>query len=266
MFSRSQPLIVLFNIILSAYVIFFNKLEEVPMKIILLYSILIAALFTSCNLSDIEKALTLAGTGTGLTEQDAASGIKEALLQGTSQGVQTLSKVDGYFGNSLIKIPFPPEAKTIEQSLRSIGLDNQINQVVLSLNRAAENAAQEAKPIFVAAIKKMTIADAINIVRGSNDAATLYLKKSTSIELSSKFQPVIKSSLDKVNATKYWTNIISTYNTIPLVEPINPNLTEYVTNKALDGLFSMIAKEELAIRKDPVARTSEILKKVFGNN
>ncbi len=234
------------------------------MNNILLFSISCALLFISCNIGDLEKALTM--TGTGLTEQDAASGIKEALLQGTSQGVQILSKIDGYFGNPEIKIPFPPEASTIERSLRSIGFDKQVNQVVLSLNRAAENAAQEAKPIFVAAIKNMTIADAIGIVRGSNDAATLYLKKNTSRELSNKFQPVIKSSLDKVNATKYWTGIIKTYNTIPLVEPINPNLTEYVTNKALDGLFSMIAKEELAIRKDPVARTSEILKKVFGRN
>jgi hypothetical protein len=242
------------------------KQKDIPMKMIFLVSILFAVFFISCNLSDIEKALTMTGTGSGLTEQDAASGIREALLQGTSHGVQILSKTDGYFGNSLIKIPFPPEASSIEKSLRSIGLDKQVNQVVLSLNRAAENAAQEAKPIFVAAIKKMTIADAISIVRGSNDAATIYLKKSTTIELSNKFQPVIKSSLDKVNATKYWTNVITTYNTIPLVEPINPNLTEYVTNKALDGLFLMIAKEELAIRKDPVARTTEILKKVFGNN
>jgi hypothetical protein len=229
-----------------------------------LLSLSLAVFFISCtDLLTIQKALTLASSG--LTEEDAASGIKEALLQGTSEGVQTLSKLNGYFGNPEIKIPFPPEASTIEQSLRSIGLDKQVNQVVLSLNRAAENAALEAKPIFVAAIKKMTIADAIGIVNGNNDAATRYLEKSTSSELSKKFQPVIQTSLNKVNAIKYWTDIISTYNAIPLVEKINPNLTEYVTDKAMKGLFSMIEKEELAIRKDPVARTTELLKKVFGN-
>ncbi|MBN1396749.1 MAG: DUF4197 domain-containing protein [Bacteroidetes bacterium] len=238
------------------------------MKKNLLFAVLFSFIFISfsCSISDLEKALLMTGTGTGLTEQDAASGIREALIQGTSKGVVSLSKLDGYFGNPQIKIPFPPEAKAIEQNLRSIGLDKQVNQVVLSLNRAAENAAQEAKPIFVAAIKKMTIADAVNIVRGNNDAATRYLERNTTNELSSKFQPVIKSSLDKVNATKYWSDIINTYNTIPLVEKVNPNLTQYVTDKALNGLFTMIAKEELAIRKDPVARTSEILKKVFGGS
>jgi hypothetical protein len=234
------------------------------MKRSLFLSFSLTFFFISCaNFPELEKVLT--AKGSGLTEQDAASGIKEALVQGTSEGVQTLSKLDGYFGNREIKIPFPPEASAIEKSLRSMGFDNQVNQVVLSLNRAAENAALEAKPIFVAAIKKMTIADAISIVKGKNDAATCYLEKTTSTELSKKFQPIIKTSLDKVHGTKYWANIINTYNTIPLVEQVNPNLTEYVTNKAMEGLFTMIAKEELAIRKDPMARTTELLKRVFGN-
>ncbi|TAL66603.1 MAG: DUF4197 domain-containing protein, partial [Bacteroidetes bacterium] len=121
------------------------------------------------------------------------------------------------------------------------------------------------KPIFIAAIKGMTVKDAINIVRGQNNAATMYLKNTTSPELKNKFQPVIKTSLDNVNATKYWSDLITTYNKIPLVRKMNPNLTEYVTDKAINGLFVMIAKEEIRIRKDPMARTSELLKKVFGN-
>jgi hypothetical protein len=134
-----------------------------------------------------------------------------------------------------------------------------------SMNRAAEKAANEAKPIFIAAIKNMTIRDAINIVKGTDNAATLYLKNNTSTELIEKFQPIIKTSLDDVNATRYWGDLITTYNKIPLVKKMNPNLPEYVTQKAIDGLFVMIAKEELKIRKDPMARTSDLLKKVFGN-
>ena len=130
---------------------------------------------------------------------------------------------------------------------------------------AVEKAANEAKPIFIAAIKGMTVTDAINIVKGQNNAATLYLQKTTTPELKNKFQPVIKTSLDNTSVTKYWNDLITTYNKIPFVRKMNPNLTEYVTDKAINGLFVMIAKEELKIRKDPVARTSELLKKVFGN-
>ena len=133
------------------------------------------------------------------------------------------------------------------------------------MNRAAEKAATEAKPIFVAAIKGMTVKDAINIVKGADNAATMYLKNTTTPELVEKFQPIIKTSLDNVNATKYWSDLITMYNKIPLVKKMNPNLTDYVTRKAIDGLFIMIAKEEIKIRKDPMARTSELLKKVFGS-
>jgi hypothetical protein len=202
----------------------------------------------------------------GLSEKDAADGIKEALVKGTGEGVKFVSKLDGYFGNPEIKIPFPPDAKVIETKLRSVGLGKKVDEVVLSINRAAEDAAKDAEQIFVAAVKGMTVKDAINIVKGANDAATQYLKRTTSPELKAKFLPVIKASLDKVNATKYWTDVINTYNKIPFVQKMNPNLPEYVTGKAIDGLFVMIAKEELKIRKDPVARTSELLKKVFGGN
>jgi hypothetical protein len=201
----------------------------------------------------------------GLTEKDAADGIKEALIKGTEQGVKIVSNVNGYFGNPEIKIPFPPEAKEMESKLRAAGFGKKVDEFVLTINRAAEDAAKEAKPIFLAAITNMTITDAINIVKGENNAATKYLEKTTAPELNAKFQPPIKTSLDKVNATKYWKEIITLYNKIPFVKKMNPNLPEYVTRKAIDGLFVMVAKEELKIRKDPVARTSELLKKVFGN-
>ncbi len=199
-----------------------------------------------------------------VTETDAVAAIREALIKGAESGVAIVSKQDGYFANPQIKIPFPPEAKTVESKLRGIGLDNQVDEVVLSLNRAAEDAAKDAAPIFMAAIKGMTVNDALQIVRGADDAATRYLERTTSPELRSKFRPVIQASLDKVNATRLWSDVINTYNQIPFVTRMNPDLAGYVTDKAIEGLFVMVAKEEKQIRKDPVARTTEILKKVFG--
>ena len=207
----------------------------------------------------------LSSGGTGFTEQEAARGIREALTKGTGKSVDILSVADGYFGNPEIKIPFPEDARLVESRLRSMGLGKKVDEAILSINRAAENAAVEAKPIFVNAITGMSIQDAIGIVKGANNAATEYLRRTTSTDLRAEFKPVIKKSLDKVQATKYWGDVINTYNMIPLVQKINPDLADYVTGKAIDGLFIMIAKEELKIRKDPLARTSELLKKVFGN-
>jgi hypothetical protein len=201
----------------------------------------------------------------GLTEKDAADGIKEALINGTGESVKLVSVLNGYWSNPEIKIPFPPEATEIESKLRALGLSKKVDEFNESMNHAAEKAANEAKPIFLAAIKGMTVKDAINIVRGSDNAATMYLKNTTSTELIDKFRPPVKTSLDNVNATKYWSDLITIYNKIPMVKKMNPDLTQYVTQKAIDGLFIMIAKEELKIRKDPMARTSELLKKVFGN-
>src|ERR1035437_614147 len=214
-------------------------------------------------LKDAKKMLN--SKSKGLTEKDAADGIKEALVNGTGESVKSVSVLNGYWGNPEIKIPFPSEAKEMESKLRAVGMGKKVDEFNESMNRAAEKAANEAKPIFIAAIKNMTIRDAINIVKGTDNAATLYLKNNTSTELIEKFQPIIKTSLDDVNATRHWGDLITTYNKIPLVKKMNPNLPEYVTQKAIDGLFVMIAKEELKIRKDPMARTSDLLKKVFGN-
>jgi hypothetical protein len=235
-------------------------------KLVLVASfIVVSGLFTETNAQLLKDIKSIFSKNTGLTQQDAANGIKEALIKGTSESVLKASQLDGYFKNPEIKIPFPKDAKNVEKKLRAIGLGKQVDNVILSLNRAAEDAAKEAKPIFIAAIKGMTITDAINIVKGSNDEATKYLNKTTSPELNNKFQPIIKASLDKVDGTKYWRDIMQTYNKIPFVKQVNPDLTEYVTSKAIEGLFIMIAQEELKIRKDPVARTSELLRKVFGN-
>lgn len=202
---------------------------------------------------------------TSLTEKDAVAGIREALVKGTGESVKIVSKVNGYFANPQIKIPFPPEARDVETKLRAIGLGSQVDEVIASINRAAEDAAKSAEPVFVSAINGMSISDAINIVKGSNDAATRYLEKTTSPELKSKFSPIIKTSLDKVDATRLWAEVIKQYNQIPFVKKQNPDLTAYVTDKAIAGLFVMVAKEEAKIRHDPAAQVTELLKKVFGN-
>jgi hypothetical protein len=214
-------------------------------------------------LKDAKKLLN--SKSKSLTEKDAADGIREALVKGTDESVKLVSVLNGYWANPEIKIPFPSEAREMESKLRSIGMGKKVDEFNESMNRAAEKAANEAKTVFIAAIQGMTVRDAINIVKGANNAATMYLKNTTSPELKEKFKPIIKTSLDNVNATRYWSDLITIYNRIPMVRKMNPDLTDYVTGKAIDGLFVMIAKEELKIRKDPVARTSELLKKVFGN-
>jgi len=231
----------------------------------LIVAISFACTFESCAqfLKNLQKAVE--GQTSAYTEQDAASAIREALVSGTGKGVDIVSVVDGYLGNPEIRIPFPPEAAQIESTLRNAGFGSKVDQVVTSINRAAELAATEAKPIFVSAITGMTITDAINIVRGPDNAATEYLKRTTTTGLTNAFQPVIADALEKVDATKYWDDLINTYNKIPFVKKMDPDLARYVTGQAIIGLFVMIAKEELNIRKDPLARTSELLKKVFGN-
>jgi hypothetical protein len=224
--------------------------------------ILIGSLATAqLNLNKLKKSLS----GGSLTTEEIAAGLKEALTNGVSKGSDLVSQLDGYYKNPEIKIPFPPEVKQVETSLRQLGLGSEVDKFVESLNRAAEDAAKEAKPIFVSAIKQMTIQDAWGILKGEQDAATKYLNRTTSPALKEKFKPVIKKSLDKVNATKYYSDLVKTYNKIPLVQKVNPNLDDYATDKAIQGLFVMIAKEEKNIRANPGARTSELLKKVFAN-
>jgi hypothetical protein len=214
---------------------------------------------------DVKNAVKEEVTGSSLTEGEVGGGLKEALLNGINKGVDQLSKPDGYFKDMAIKILLPEEAQKAEATLRKMGMDKQVDEAIEAMNRAAEDAANGAKDIFVDAVKQMTFQDAMNILRGEQDAATQYLDKTTRTALTEKFQPVIKVSLDKVDATKYWETIFSKYNKVPFVKPINPDLEEYVTQKALDGLFYQIAKQEAEIRTNPGARTSELMKKVFAN-
>lgn len=221
----------------------------------------ITLFFTSCD--TLNQLGGQFGLGTP-TEAEINSGLKQALEYGTSYASDRLSEEDGYLGNLAIKIVFPEEAQKVENTLRSIGLGNLCDQVITSVNRAAEDAAIEAKPIFVAAIKEMTITDVRNILLGQNDAATQYFENKTTSSLESKFKPIIETSLNKVGATKYWGDVIGKYNQVPLVKPIETDLSKYVTQKAIDGLFYEIAKEELKIRENVAARSTVLLQKVFG--
>lgn len=213
----------------------------------------------------LDKAKKAVSGNKALSAEEVAQGLKEALTNGISKGSDLTSKVDGYFKNPEIKIPFPPDVKKVETRLRQMGLGGEVDKFVLSLNRGAEDAAKEAKPIFVAAIKQMTIDDAFSILKGEPDAATQFLKKTTTAQLKEKFKPVVQKSLDKVSATQYYGDLVGTYNKIPLVQKVNPDLNEYATDMAIQGLFIMIAKEEKNIRQDPLARTSDLLKRVFGS-
>jgi Protein of unknown function (DUF4197) len=212
-------------------------------------------------INDAKKAV---GTPKALTKDEVANGLKEALVNGITKGTDLTSKVDGYFKNPEIKIPFPRDVKKVEDKLRQLGMGSEVDRFVLTLNRGAEEAAKEAKPIFISAIKQMTIDDAFAVLKGQPDAATQFLKRTTSTQLKEKFRPVVQANLDKVNATKYYGELITNYNRIPFVSKVNPNLNEYATDMAIQGLFTMIAKEEKSIRQDPAARTTELLKKVFG--
>lgn len=238
--------------------------------IILLVSILTitialeAQLFETLKREAVKQALDVESTSINFTQDEAAGAIKEALTKGISKGAEQVSKADGFLKNPEIKIPFPEDAKKVETTLRKAGMGKQVDQAVVSINRAAEMASKEAKEVFIQSIKDMSVKDAVKIIKGEDDAATSYLQENTSEELASRFKPIIKTSLEKTDATKNWNTVMKSYNKIPFVKKVNPDLTDYVTQKALDGLFIMIAKEELEIRKDPIARTTDLLKKVFG--
>ena len=194
---------------------------------------------------------------------DIGAGLKEALQKGVTEQVTKLTAVDGFYKNEAVKILFPEELQKVDKTLRSIGLSSLADEGVKALNRAAEDAVKEATPIFVSAITSMKITDAKNILTGGDTAATTYLEGTTSTSLAAKFSPVIQTSLSKVGADKIWETIIARYNKVPLVTKVNPDLTNYVTEKAMEGVFKMIAVEEKDIRTNLSARTSPLLKKVF---
>ena len=212
----------------------------------------------------LDKVSTATGGVVNPSPAEMAMGLKEALEKGTNLSVDRLNLENGFLGNPGIKLPFPEEAVQVERSLRKIGLGNLCDQLTTSINRAAEDAVKEARPLFTQAIKDMTFKDVQGILLGSERAATDYLQLSTAAGLKVKFAPPIQASLQKVGATAHWETVMSRYNKIPLVKPVNTDLTAYVTDKALQGLFLEIAKEELALRKNSNLRSSPLLLKVFG--
>ncbi|HKG06031.1 MAG TPA: DUF4197 domain-containing protein [Pedobacter sp.] len=238
------------------------------MKKISLYTIAIFIMaLSSCDVqsqAQLGNILKQIPAGGNPTATEIGLGLKQALEIGTSKGADQLSAKDGFLGNLALKILFPPEAQKVEKTLRSVGLGSLADNVITSLNRAAEDAAKEAKPIFISAIKQMTIADATNILFGSKDAATSYFKRVTTDQLMEKFKPVITASLSKVGATKYWGDAAGQYNKLPLVKPVNTDLSAYVAQKAIEGMFIQVAQEELKIRDNIGARSTTLLQKVFG--
>lgn len=207
---------------------------------------------------------TGSGLGSNLSNDEVVSGLREALNVGSNAAAGSASKKDGFLKNPLIKIPFPKEAKVVETKARQIGMGAQVDKFVTTMNRAAEEASKEAVPVFVGAIKGMTITDGLSILRGGENAATNYLKFKTTTELTNRFSPIVKNAINRVELTKYWNPIIRAYNKVPGVRKQNPDLDRYITEKTLEGLFILLAQEEAKIRKDPAAQVTALLKKVFG--
>ncbi len=250
------------------------------MKEIKLFALLLVIALTtpSCaqfnwkKVVDDAKETTEGVLGSGssgkLTNQEVISGLKEALEVGTGNSSSQASKVDGFFKNTAIKLPFPPDAIKVKNTVEDLGMKKQVDEFVLTINRAAEEAAKDAKPIFVSAIKGMSIQDGFEILKGADNAATVYLDNKTHAQLKETFRPKVANAIQKVNVTKYWNPIITKYNAVTTLtggDKINPDLEDYITERAIQGLFTLIAEEEKKIRQDPLARVSDVLKKVFGS-
>lgn len=216
---------------------------------------------TACG--ELQDVLDKLPQGGGISNADIAAGLRQALDFGIDKQVSKLAQTDGFFKNELVKILLPDELKKVDKTLRDIGLSKLADEGLKILNRAAEDAVKEATPIFVDAVKGITFTDAKGILLGNDDAATRYLTGKTQTALYGKFHPVIKQSFDKVGADKIWENLITKYNGLPFTNDVNPNLTDYVTNEALEGVYTMISVEEKEIRTKLSSRTTDLLKKVF---
>jgi hypothetical protein len=216
---------------------------------------------TAAKKTDLGKLLG-SGNKSGLSNEEIINGLKEALNVGTNNAASQLSAVDGFFKDAALKILLPQEAQKVESKLRALGMGKQVDNAILSMNRAAEDAAKEVAPIFLEAIRGITIQDGVGILRGGDFAATQYLKGRTTAALTERFRPVIEASLKKVDATRHWNTLFTNYNRFSS-EKVNPDLTAHVTEKALAGIFHQVGLEEQKIRKDPAARVTDVLKKVF---
>lgn len=213
----------------------------------------------------VNNAITGGTTAPSLTNDEIIKGLREALTVGTNSSTAIASKADGYLKNARLFIPWPAEAKDMRDKLVKLGMTKQVNDFETSLNRAAEEAAKKAAPVFINAITNMSISDGLAILNGNDTAATNYLRKSSYTPLYNEFLPVVKEAITKVNVTKYWNPLVTKYNKLPGVKKQNPDLNDYVTKKAANGLFVLVADEEAKIRKDPMARVTDLLKKVFGS-
>lgn len=233
------------------------------MKAYLSSILILFFLLSSCTSQQIQSTLNTL-LNTPLTTEEIGAGLKEALSKGARSGADALAQDGGYFDDLAYRILLPEEARVVTDRLRIIpGFTNLEEVVIRKINQGAEDAAKEAAPIFLDAIKRMTIQDAMGILKGDKDAATQYLVRTTRDQLYAKFNPVIINSLDKFDARKVWSDATTKYNSIPLLDDVDTDLAGYVTNKALDGLFKKVAVEELNIRDNISARTSDLLKKVF---
>ena len=234
-------------------------IKQITMKKVLM--LMVAVSLSSC--AEMQQVMNQFPQTQGIGGVDIAGGLKEALNNGISKQVTKLTTTDGFYRNELVKILLPEELRKVDSGLRKLGLNSLADEGLKVLNRAAEDAVKEAIPIFVDAVRNMSFADARGILMGSQNSATNYLQNSTSTALYGKFNPVIKNSFTKVGADKVWANIITKYNSLPLVNKVNPDLTDYVTNQAMNGVFKMVAVEEKNIRTNISSRTSVLLQKVF---
>ena len=231
------------------------------MKKVMLLGLLTMGSFTLNSCDELQQVM--GNTTQGGSGFNVASGLKQALEMGVSSGVDLLSKDGGYFKDQAVRILLPEELQKVDKTLRSVGLGSLADQGLKVLNEAAENAVSQAKPIFLSAIRNMTFTNAMNILKGDNTAATTYLKNSTYSSLETAFAPKVQASLSEVGADKVWENIINKYNQRPLVKPVEPNLTKYVTQQAINGLFVKVGDKEKEIRTNIAARTTPLLKSVF---
>jgi len=214
------------------------------------------------SLASKANSILSGGNVKGLSNGDIVAGLKEALSQGVTKGTNQLSAVDGFLANAAVKVILPQEAEKVEKTLRNIGMGKMVDDAIVSMNRAAEDAAKDAAPIFINAVKNISVADGFSILKGADTAATGFLRKNTNEQLTAAFRPTIEKSLQKTGATKYWSDLVGAYNKVSF-RKINPDLAAYVTDKATYGIFYQIAEEERSIRKNPAARSTELLKKVF---
>jgi hypothetical protein len=239
---------------------------------------LLALFVTHSNaltMSDVKDALKSKGSTSAtnssnakgvdsLSNDEASGGLKEALTQGVSKAVASLGAMDGFFGNNAVKIPLPNSLKKIQKGMKMMGMGKQSDELVLKMNRAAEAAVPEAKALLVDSVKKMTLADAKTILTGPQDAATQYFKKTTSAQMAEKFLPIVQKATEKVQLAETYNKYAAMGSKFGVVKKEDANINQYVTQKALDGVYYMVAQEEAAIRKDPLGQASSLLKKVFG--